>query len=106
FLGVSMSVTAFPVLARILTDRRMQKTPLGVLALTCAAVDDVTAWCLLAFVVSIAKATGESALATLALTTLFIAFVLVVLQPLLARAVRNVDRRPGSTPPDAVALTF
>ncbi len=43
FMGVSMSVTAFPVLARILTDRSIQKTPLGVMALTCAAVDDVTA---------------------------------------------------------------
>ena len=50
FMGVSMSVTAFPVLARILTDRRMHKTRMGVIALTCAAVDDVTAWCLLAFV--------------------------------------------------------
>ena len=52
FLGVSMSVTAFPVLARILTDRGCTKTPLGVMALTCAAADDVTAWCLLAFVVA------------------------------------------------------
>src|SRR4029453_5302402 len=48
FMGVSMSVTAFPVLARILTDRGMHKSPLGVVALTCAAVDDVTAWSLLA----------------------------------------------------------
>jgi hypothetical protein len=56
FLGVSLSVTAFPVLARILTDRRVQHTPLGVTALTCAAVDDVSAWTLLAFVVSVASA--------------------------------------------------
>ena len=55
FCGVAMSVTAFPVLARILTDRRIQTSRLGVTALACAAVDDVTAWCLLAFVVSIAK---------------------------------------------------
>ena len=51
-----MSVTAFPVLARILTDRGMQKTRVGVMALACAAVDDVTAWCLLAFVVALSKA--------------------------------------------------
>lgn len=51
FMGVSMSVTAFPVLSRILTDRRLQRTEMGVTALTCAAVDDVTAWCLLALVV-------------------------------------------------------
>jgi len=43
FIGVAMSITAFPVLARILTDQGLQKTPIGVLALTCAAIDDVTA---------------------------------------------------------------
>ena len=53
-----MSVTAFPVLARILTDRGIQQTRMGVIALTCAAVDDVTAWCLLAFVVSVASTRG------------------------------------------------
>src|SRR6185503_13101133 len=68
FLGVSMSVTAFPVLARILTDRRMHKGRLGTIALTCAAVDDVTAWCLLAFVVSVATSKTSSALITLGLT--------------------------------------
>ncbi len=54
FMGVALSVTAFPVLARILTDRGMEKTELGVLALGCAAAGDVTAWCLLAFVVGVA----------------------------------------------------
>jgi hypothetical protein len=44
FMGVAMSITAFPVLARILTDRGMHKSPLGVIALGCAATDDVTAW--------------------------------------------------------------
>ena len=56
FLGVAMSITAFPVLARILTDYGLTRTHLGVIALSCAAVDDVTAWCLLAFVVGVAKA--------------------------------------------------
>ena len=54
-MGVAMSITAFPVLARILTDRQMEETELGVVALGCAAVDDVTAWCLLAFVVGIVQ---------------------------------------------------
>jgi Sodium/hydrogen exchanger family len=54
-MGVAMSITAFPVLARILTDRGMSRTELGVVALSCAATDDVTAWCLLAFVVGVAK---------------------------------------------------
>ena len=48
FMGVSMSITAFPVLARILVERRMLKRPVGALALACAAVDDVTAWFLIA----------------------------------------------------------
>ena len=56
-----MSVTAFPVLARILTDRGHPEDPLGVIALACAAVDDVTAWCLLAFVVAVAQAKPSAA---------------------------------------------
>lgn len=56
FMGVAMSITAFPVLVRILEERGMTKTPLGTLAIACAAVDDVTAWCLLAGVVGIASA--------------------------------------------------
>ncbi|TMK89128.1 MAG: hypothetical protein E6G57_03080, partial [Actinobacteria bacterium] len=58
FLGASMSITAFPVLARILTERGLSKTRLGTVTLTCAAVDDVTAWCILAVVVTIARASG------------------------------------------------
>ena len=50
-----MSITAFPVLARILTDRKLTRTELGAIALTCAATDDVTAWCLLALLVGVAR---------------------------------------------------
>jgi Kef-type K+ transport system membrane component KefB len=56
FLGVSMSITAFPVLARILTDRGLMRTELGVAAMTCAAINDVMAWGLLALVVGVARA--------------------------------------------------
>ena len=56
FMGVAMSVTAFPVLARILADRGMTTTPIGAMALACAAVGDATAWCLLALVVGVANA--------------------------------------------------
>src|SRR5215469_5876977 len=80
FLGVAMSVTAFPVLARILTDRNMQKSPLGVLALACAAVDDVSAWCLLALVVGVIRAQPGRVLLTVALTIAFILFVLLVVK--------------------------
>ncbi len=61
FMGVAMSITAFPVLARILTDRRLLRTELGMLAITCAAVDDVTAWCLLAAVVLFVHASDATA---------------------------------------------
>jgi len=57
FMGISMSITAFPVLVRILQDRGIFKTSLGSTATACAAVDDVTAWSMLAFVVAIARAT-------------------------------------------------
>jgi Kef-type K+ transport system membrane component KefB len=88
FLGVSMSVTAFPVLARILTDRRIHTTRMGVLALTCAAVDDVTAWCLLAFVVSVVQARMSGALVTLGLAIGFIALVAFVVRPGMVRLAR------------------
>jgi Kef-type K+ transport system membrane component KefB len=78
FIGVAMSITAFPVLARILTDRGMQKTRLGVLALACAAIDDVTAWCLLAFAISVAHAQTGSLWFILITTIGFIFFVLLI----------------------------
>ncbi|HMG51994.1 MAG TPA: cation:proton antiporter, partial [Kofleriaceae bacterium] len=63
FIGVSMSVTAFPVLARILAERGMTTSPLGMIALACAAVDDVTSWCLLAFLISTVRSDSGDALA-------------------------------------------
>ncbi len=97
FMGVSMSVTAFPVLARIITDRQMQETPLGAIALTCAAVDDVTAWCLFALVVSVARAHAGRALVTLALTAGFILAIFAFVRPTAARmARRHTIRQPSS----------
>jgi Kef-type K+ transport system membrane component KefB len=55
FMGTAMSVTAFPVLARILRERRLQDTRIGTVAIACAAVDDVTAWCLLAGIVTLVR---------------------------------------------------
>jgi Kef-type K+ transport system membrane component KefB len=85
FLGISMSVTAFPVLARILTDRRISKTRMGAIALTCAAVGDLTAWCLLALVVSIAQAQGAGALRTFSLAALYLIVMALVVRPLMGR---------------------
>lgn len=81
FMGVSMSVTAFPVLARIVTERGMHQNSLGATALACAAVDDVTAWCLFALVVSVARAHAERSLLTLVLTGGFILAVFLIVRP-------------------------
>lgn len=78
FLGISMSITAFPVLARILRDRGLHRTPMGVIALTCAAVDDATAWCLLAFVVGVTQATISGAIVTVVLTAIYVGLMLTV----------------------------
>jgi len=85
FLGVAMSITAFPVLARILVDRGMQRTDLGQLALACAAVADVTAWCILAVVIGVVQAQVSSAAVTLLLTVLFVTLMWTVARPLVAR---------------------
>jgi Kef-type K+ transport system membrane component KefB len=85
FLGSAMSITALPVLARILTDRGLEKTEFGVIALGCAAADDVTAWCLLAFVVGISQAQIGAAFLTLAISGVFVAFMLLVARPMLRK---------------------
>jgi len=97
FVGVATSVTAFPVLARILTDRHMQKTALGTLALTCAAAADVTAWCLLAFVVGVAQERLGGALLVLGLSLAYIAFMFLVVRPIAARRLVRLDLA-GLTP--------
>jgi Kef-type K+ transport system membrane component KefB len=90
FMGIAMSITAFPVLARILAERGLTQTPLGATAIACAAVDDVSAWCLLALVVTLAKATALSgALFTFLLTVAFVALMLLVVKPLAARLLRG-----------------
>ena len=90
FMGIAMSITAFPVLVRILEDRGLTRTPLGATAIACAAVDDVTAWCLLALVVTLAQATAlAGALVTFVLTLAFVTLMLLVVKPLAARLVRG-----------------
>jgi len=89
FVGVAMAITAFTVLARILTDRGLDKTILGVTALGAAAVGDVTAWCLLALVVGVAKAQVGEALLVILWASLFVAAMLLVVRPLAAAYVRR-----------------
>ncbi len=94
FMAAAMSITAFPVLARILVERRLLKTKLGAVAITCAAVNDVTAWCVLAVVVSIVRASSAaSGILTTALALTYIAAMLVVVRPFVRRlAGRSADR--------------
>lgn len=86
FLGAAMSITAFPVLARLLRETGLIRTRTGVLAMTCAAIDDVTAWCLLAVVVAITSSTGMGdAVLTIGLSAGYVLVMLKVVAPLLAR---------------------
>jgi len=86
FMGIAMSITAFPVLARIIQERGITKTKLGVMALTCAASDDVTAWCILAVLIAIIKAgSSVSALFTIGLVIFYIAIMLIVVRPVLQK---------------------
>jgi len=90
FMGIAMSITAFPVLARILADRGLSQSRLGSIALACAAVDDASAWCLLAIVIAIAKSSSLlSSVVTIALTLLFTGGMLLVVKPQLARFVEQ-----------------
>jgi Kef-type K+ transport system membrane component KefB len=97
FLGVSMSVTAFPVLARILTDRKISRSRMGAVALTCAAVDDVTAWCLLALVMSIAQDRGIDAIRTVILTVVFVVVMLGLVGPLVRLVIPRFERAANLT---------
>lgn len=97
FTGVAMSVTAFPVLARILSDRNMERSEVGVLALSCAAADDVTAWCLLAFVVGVAQADLMGATTVIALTLAYIGTVQFFVRPWLIRLLRSHTESEIST---------
>jgi Kef-type K+ transport system membrane component KefB len=81
FMGISLSITAFPVLARILQERGLTTTPLGATAIACAAVDDITAWSVMAFVVAISRSASlSSAALTLALALSFVAVMLLVVK--------------------------
>jgi Kef-type K+ transport system membrane component KefB len=102
FMGVAMSITAFPVLARILSDQGMTQTSLGAVALTCAAADDVTAWCLLALVAGVAQARVQDAAIVVALTLVFVALMWLTIRPIVERLVA----RWGSGAPTQQQIAF
>jgi Kef-type K+ transport system membrane component KefB/nucleotide-binding universal stress UspA family protein len=93
FLGAAMSITAFPVLARIITEHNLQGTKLGTLALTCAAVDDVTAWCLLALAIAVTRTNSMTgALPTVLLSAAYVALMVTVGKKLLKQLVGSYER--------------
>ncbi|HQE33214.1 MAG TPA: cation:proton antiporter [Flavobacterium alvei] len=86
FMGIAMSITAFPVLARIVQERGINKTKLGAVVITCAAADDITAWCILAAVIAIVKAgTFVSSLYIIGMAMVYVLAMLFVVKPFLAK---------------------
>jgi Kef-type K+ transport system membrane component KefB len=106
FIGISMSITAFPVLARIVQERGLSKTRLGTIAITCAAADDITAWCLLAAVIAVVKAGSVlSAFYTILMAAAYVFIMLKVIQPFLKRLGDKYSNKESLGKP-AVAIFF
>lgn len=94
FLGAAMCVTAFPVLARILVERDLLRSEVGALALTCAGINDIAGWCVLAFVVALGQARGASTgVATVLWVAVYVAAMLWLVRPLLRRFVDLFESR-------------
>ncbi len=86
FMGIAMSITAFPVLARIVQERGIHKTKLGAIVITCAAADDITAWCILAAVIAIVKAgTFASSMYVILLAITYVLAMLFIVKPFLKK---------------------
>lgn len=88
FMGIAMSITAFPVLARMLRERGLETSRLGIIALSCAAADDVAAWCILAAITAIIKAQGLAGFGwTIGLCVAYVAVMLLIVRPLVRRLI-------------------
>ncbi|MBQ0116483.1 MAG: cation:proton antiporter [Flavobacterium sp.] len=106
FLGIAMSITAFPVLARIVTERGMQKTKLGTVVITAAAADDITAWCILAIVIAIVKAGSFiSSLYVIGLAIAYVFIMIKLVRPFLKR-VGDLSTTKNSLTKSEVAIFF
>src|SRR6187402_97562 len=106
FLGISMSITAFPVLAGIVRERGIHKTKLGAIVITCAAADDITAWCILAAVIAIVKAGSFiSSLYVIVLAVIYVMLMLNVVRPFLKKVGDLSSTRESLSKP-IVAIFF
>jgi Kef-type K+ transport system membrane component KefB/nucleotide-binding universal stress UspA family protein len=100
FIGISMSITAFPVLARILQERNLMKTRVGALAITCAAIDDISAWCLLAALIAIVKAGSfVSSIYTILLSIVYVIVMMKIIKPFLHRFGEIFTSKEGISKP-------
>jgi len=106
FVGVSLSITAFPVLARILADSPLHKTRLGDLALTCAAIDDITAWCLVAVITGIMNSSVGGAWFTIGLTIIYVVFMLMVVRPLIEKYLPKLEKSAERLPQFLLAVVI
>lgn len=106
FMGIAMSITAFPVLARIVQERGIHKTKLGTVVLTSAAADDITAWCILAVVIAIVKAGSfVSALYVVGMALIYVFFMMKLVRPFLKRIGQlNANKTTLSKPVVAIFL--
>lgn len=106
FMGVAMSITAFPVLARILVERRMLARPLGAMTMAAAAIDDVTAWFLIALATAVsASGSGGEVAKTIALAVVFCAVMFLAVRPLVGRVSGAYDEE-GRIPAGWLAVLF
>ncbi len=106
FMGTTMCITAFPILARIVQERKLTKTPVGVMAISVAAIGDVVAWCLLAVVIAIVKAGGFSnSFLTIVFSVLYILLMFYVVKPIMYRIGHVYSSREAMIKP-IVALVF
>ncbi|WP_116787379.1 cation:proton antiporter [Flavobacterium psychrotrophum] len=106
FMGIAMSITAFPVLARIVQERGLHRTRIGAMVITCAAADDITAWCILAAVIAIVKAGSfVSSLYIIGLSILYVGLMLGVVRPFLKRIGDLYSNKENITKP-VVAIFF
>lgn len=100
FIGISLSITAFPVLARIVQERNLSKTRLGAMVITCAAADDITAWCILAAVIAIVKAGSfVSSIYTILMAIGYVFLMLKLVQPFLKRMGDIYSNKEGLSKP-------
>jgi len=106
FMGIAMSITAFPVLARILKEKGLTRTKLGAMVLTCAAADDLTAWCILAAVIALVKSGSSfSVLYTIGLAVIYVFVMFKLVRPWLEKLSHIYDNQEKKRTP-IIALLF